>query len=173
MPHLRDRYLSSELKQVLSWSKTVSLLGMRQVGKTTLLKNFARTYVTLDNQQVIDELNALNWTVVEYGDFPIALDECQKFPRLFDHIKMRVDQLGRPGQYLLTGSVRFLSKKQIKVRNIVEIIKKKINKNYNKIFYGKLNYRKNVVMKILKKDMLGKIIILKSNFKKDINQIVN
>jgi len=67
----------------------------------------------------------------------------------------------------------FISKKQIKVRNIVEIIKKKINKNYNKIFYGKLNYRKNEVMKILKKDMLGKIIILKSNFKKDINQIVN
>jgi CDP-paratose synthetase len=67
----------------------------------------------------------------------------------------------------------FISKNQLKLRDIIEIIKKKINKNYNKIFYGKLNYRKNEVMRFSKKNMRGKIIILNSNFKKEINDIIN
>jgi predicted AAA+ superfamily ATPase len=68
----------------------------------------------LDNDAVLLQIQNGQWGAVETDQYPVAIDECQKAPGLFDRIKLRVDQFNRPGQYLLTGSVRFLSKKQIR-----------------------------------------------------------
>lgn len=114
MPHLRHRYLYESLKRDLTWSPVVSVLGMRQVGKTTLLKPIARTYVTLDDDEILRRFEQGIWTELESGDTPIVIDEAQKSPQLFDRIKLIVDQRKRPGSFLLTGSVRFLSKSQIR-----------------------------------------------------------
>ena len=42
-----------------------------------------------------------------------AIDECQKAPPLFPALKLAVKANKRPGQFLLTGSVRFTSRKAI------------------------------------------------------------
>lgn len=87
---------------------------MRQVGKTTLLKQIGRTYATLDDDEVSRRFELGNWSQIESGKPPMVIDEAQKCPGLFDRIKLIVDQNRRPGQFLLTGSVRFLSRKQIR-----------------------------------------------------------
>jgi predicted AAA+ superfamily ATPase len=114
MPHLRDRTLENELKKDLTWSPIVSVLGMRQVGKSTLLRSLGHSYLTLDDDAVLQKLERGDWSEIESATTPVVIDEAQKSAGLFDRVKLLVDQRKRPGQFLLTGSVRFLSKKQIR-----------------------------------------------------------
>ena len=67
----------------------------------------------------------------------------------------------------------FISKKQIKIKSLVKLVIKLINKNYNKISYGEIKYRKNEIMEFNLKSMNGKIVVINSNLKKDLNEIVN
>jgi predicted AAA+ superfamily ATPase len=115
MPHIRSRYLDKQIRKDLTWSRVVSLLGMRQAGKTTLLKLIAKRYLTLDDPETVASFAKGDWSVIDQpASYPIAFDEAQLSPALFQQIKMRADDLGRPGLYLLTGSVRFLSRKEIR-----------------------------------------------------------
>ena len=114
MPHERKRYLNPLLIKALTWSPSVCLLGMRQVGKTTLIKNLVKEYASFDDQQFLKLAESSEWAFVDNALSPMGLDECQKCPEVFDRVKLNADQRKKPGQYILTGSVRFLSKKQIK-----------------------------------------------------------
>lgn len=102
------------LRHDLKWSRVVSVLGMRQAGKTTLLRQVADSYLTLDDPEVAAAFDKGDWTALETQRIPLAIDEAQLRPALFPEIKIRADQLPKPGRYILTGSVRFLSKKQIR-----------------------------------------------------------
>ena len=114
MAHIRVRNLQEKLKKIIKQSPSVCLLGMRQTGKTTLIKQNSNSYFTLDDDQTLSNFRDGDWSILEKAKTPIALDECQKLPTLFDRIKMLIDQKKQMGRYFLTGSVRFLSKKQIK-----------------------------------------------------------
>jgi predicted AAA+ superfamily ATPase len=110
MPHPRSRYLGTILKKSLKWSPSVSLIGMRQVGKTTLMKDFVDQYYTFDDDKLVGSVNSGDWSFLDAPSGTLGLDECQKAPALFDRVKLNIDAKKRPGQYLLSGSVRFLSK---------------------------------------------------------------
>ena len=51
MPHLRDRILEKTIRKDLTWSSVVSVLGMRQVGKSTLSRQLGQSYMTLDAEE--------------------------------------------------------------------------------------------------------------------------
>lgn len=114
MPHLRSRLLEKEIRKDLSWSPIVSVLGMRQVGKSTLLRQIGKSYLTLDDDRALQKLELGDWSEVESAHPPLVIDEAQKNAGLFDRVKLLVDRAKRPGQFILTGSVRFLSRKQIR-----------------------------------------------------------
>lgn len=114
MPHLRLRYLLKNIRRDLSWSPIISVLGMRQVGKTTLLRQLGHSYLTLDDDDVLRRFEQGLWSEIESGLMPMVIDEAQKCPGLFDRVKLIVDRRKKPGQFLLAGSVRFLSQKQIR-----------------------------------------------------------
>jgi predicted AAA+ superfamily ATPase len=114
MAHQRDRYLQGAVADALRWSRTVSIVGMRQVGKSTMIEKLAGTYLTFDDDRWIRRFEEGDWTAIERAEEPIAIDECQKFPPVFDRVKLIVDRLKRPGQFLLAGSVRFSSRRQIR-----------------------------------------------------------
>jgi len=114
MPHLRLRILENQIRHDLSWSPVVSVLGMRQVGKSTLLSQLGKTYMTLDDDETLRKFERGDWSTVEASETPLVIDEAQKSPGLFDRVKLIVDRRKRPNQFLLTGSVRFLSRKQIR-----------------------------------------------------------
>lgn len=105
MPHARKRLLEPLLVRSLKFWPVVCLIGARQVGKSTLLKQIPeRRYLSLDDPSLADLVERNPKSILSP---PCSIDEAQKSPRLFDAIKFDVDHEKRPGKYILTGSVRF------------------------------------------------------------------
>lgn len=101
-----SRDLSQELLQQLEEYPVVTLLGPRQAGKTTLsrwlLKDFS--YVSLEQPDVLafaqdDPIGFLN----QYPTKCI-FDEIQRAPHLISYLQNIVDESGKIGQFVLTGS---------------------------------------------------------------------
>ena len=111
MPHARPRHLESRIRQALAWSPSVSLVGMRQSGKTTLVKRICPGYLSFDDDALVGATEAGQWGRLLAQPRPLALDEVQKAPRVFSRLKLWIDERRRPGQFVLTGSVRFLSRR--------------------------------------------------------------
>ena len=114
MPHLRLRYLQALLQRSQKFSPIVGIFGHRQVGKTTLSSALAEKYLTLDEAAVLDQATFDPKSLVrDYTASPLVIDECQLAPPLFPVLKEWVRTHKTPGQFLLTGSVRFSSRKAI------------------------------------------------------------
>jgi uncharacterized protein len=115
MPHERSRFLSDKIKSSLKHSPIVGVVGQRQVGKTTLIETFVtpETYFSLD--QPTHRNTALNHPEHFIDrDTLTAIDECQMAPELFPALKERIRTYKKPGQFLLSGSIRFTSRKVIR-----------------------------------------------------------
>lgn len=117
MPHHRNRYLEKHISEGLTFSPIVGVLGQRQAGKTTLVQSMAGSgYFSLDDPTQLElALNQPNTLISQPRSKKvlIAIDECQKAPALFPALKLAVQVNKRPGQFLLTGSIRFTSRKAI------------------------------------------------------------
>lgn len=115
MPHLRKRHLRQLLSRSLKFSPITAIFGRRQVGKTTLAELFARRYVSLDRPSNLDFAITNPEAFLESNrSSPLVIDECQLAPPLFPAMKEAVRTRKVPGQFLLTGSVRFSSRKAIR-----------------------------------------------------------
>ena len=114
MPHLRKRILEALLKESLGWSPVTAVFGQRQTGKTTLLKALSKSSETFDKADFILEFETQSSQILEAAPKPLFLDEVQKYPPVFDALKAAADQKRRPGQFLITGSVRFAQRKPIR-----------------------------------------------------------
>ena len=116
MPHTRARHLEPLLKKALGLSPIVGVLGHRQVGKTTLLEALSDRYATLDLPSTRMPANKTPETWLQdwfkAGELH-GIDECQLAPGLFPVLKEWVRRHKRPGQFLLSGSIRFTSRKAI------------------------------------------------------------
>ncbi len=115
MVHLRRRHITQIIKKSLSFSPIVGIFGHRQVGKTTLAEILAEKYLTLDNSAVLERaIETPEAFLFSNSAYPLVIDECQLAPNLFPALKDKVRRDKKPGQYLLTGSVRFSSRKAIR-----------------------------------------------------------
>lgn len=100
------RFLEETTKELSQHFKVILLVGARQVGKTTLLKNlFPKTsIVTFDPIQDIENARKDPDGFLERMPTPLILDEVQFVPELLSSIKRKVDTSNQAGQYFLTGS---------------------------------------------------------------------
>ena len=114
MPHLRKRYAEPLIKRALSHTPIVGLFGQRQVGKTTLLESEAQGYCTFDEEGTFLEAESDPQLFLQNRPRQFAIDEAQLSPRLFPALKEFVRTHKSPGQFLLSGSVRFTSRKAIR-----------------------------------------------------------
>jgi predicted AAA+ superfamily ATPase len=115
MAHERIRHASERLKQLLGFSPIVGIFGHRQVGKTTLLSRHVKSYVTLDLRAQLERAEADPQAFVSSAtEYPLGIDEAQLAPSLFPALKEHVRVHRRPGQFILSGSVRFTSRKAIR-----------------------------------------------------------
>ena len=101
-----SRDLSQELLQQLKEFPVVTLLGPRQAGKTTLarglFKNYA--YVSLETPDVMAFAKEdPRGFLAQYPDETI-FDEIQRAPHLISYLQSIVDESGKTGQFVLTGS---------------------------------------------------------------------
>jgi len=106
------------MHKALKFSPIVGVFGHRQVGKTTLAGQLAQNYVSLDllESVTLAQANPTGFlgSRLESRSLPLAIDECQMAPPLFPALKEWVRIHPAPGQFLLTGSVRFSSRKAIR-----------------------------------------------------------
>jgi len=108
---MTDRYLWRELAgpvlRALGDMPVVVVTGMRQVGKTTMLRREPalrqRRYVSLDDFATLEAARRSPETFVG-GPDPMTIDEIQRCPDLLLAIKRHVDGQRAPGRYLLSGS---------------------------------------------------------------------
>jgi len=115
MPHLRDRHLHPLIVKTLQFSPIVGVLGHRQVGKTTLCTILGKDYISFDRAELLDQgLHSPETLLRTHQASPLVLDECQLVPPLFPALKEWVRIHPKPGQFLLSGSVRFTSRKAIR-----------------------------------------------------------
>lgn len=105
------RHLTPELQDALATARVVNLVGPRQVGKTTLVRDLFEEgrFVTLDDAAVLAAMEAdpegqLTSLSEEQPDAPVIIDEAQRSPKLALAIKKIVDSNRRKGQFVLTGS---------------------------------------------------------------------
>ena len=107
------RHLATRVEQVLSTSRVVNIIGPRQSGKTTLVKDLIATdrYITLDDDGIRAAFEADPYGQLQLlsentrkSKLPIVLDEVQRLPEITFALKRIVDANRRPGQFILTGS---------------------------------------------------------------------
>jgi predicted AAA+ superfamily ATPase len=113
MPHERKRNLTPIVIQALKSSSIVGVIGHRQTGKTTLCEHLSQESTTLDREEDLALCESSPRDFISDRLAPFMVDECQFSPRLFPALKDYVRTHKMPGQFLLTGSVRFTSRRAI------------------------------------------------------------
>ena len=108
MPYLH-RTIEPVIKKASDRFKVVMLSGLRQVGKSTVLKQIAdssRQYLTLDNtaQRLMAKEDPASF--FKRTPTPAIIDEIQLASELFYPLKEAVDLNENKGQYWLSGSQR-------------------------------------------------------------------
>jgi len=105
-----NRRISSEIKDSLSFFPVVSIIGPRQVGKTTLAKQIMSEsakqtlYLDLELQSDLFKLNDAELFLSQHSEKLIVIDEVQNKKELYPLLRALVDRTREPGQFLLLGS---------------------------------------------------------------------
>jgi predicted AAA+ superfamily ATPase len=103
------REVTPALLAALEDFPVVVLTGLRQAGKTTLLRDdprlSRRAYVTLDDFGQLEAARRDPDGFLRSGD-PLTIDEAQRCPELLLAIKAAVDRERRPGRFILSGSAQ-------------------------------------------------------------------
>jgi uncharacterized protein len=103
------RLMRPKIEEALMDTPVVLLHGARQVGKTTLAKNFEdREYYTLDNATTLAAAKSDPTGFIHGLSEKSTIDEIQLAPELLPAIKEHVDNNRQPGKFLLTGSANVL-----------------------------------------------------------------
>ena len=105
------RHLIPELEDAVASARVVNLIGPRQVGKTTLVRDLFGhgRFVTLDDAAILAAIDAdpegqLTSLVEDLEGAPLIIDEAQRSKKLALAIKRMVDTNRRKGQFVLAGS---------------------------------------------------------------------
>lgn len=106
------RHLAQRVERALKTSRVVNVVGPRQAGKSTLVRDLIRhgRYLTLDDDAIRAALEAdphSQFAALRGGvapGLPVVLDEIQRLPGVTLALKRIIDADPAPGQFLLTGS---------------------------------------------------------------------
>ena len=107
------RHLATRVEEALAASRIVNVVGPRQAGKTTLVRDLLEheRYLTLDDRGVYAAFEQDPQGQIELlaeqqsgSGLPIVIDEVQRVPEIALALKAAVDRNPDPGQYILTGS---------------------------------------------------------------------
>jgi len=111
----KPRHLKAELEDALASARIVNIVGPRQAGKTTFVRDIFASersearFVTLDDQGLLEAIEndpegQIRALMADIGDNPLIIDEAQRSKTMALAIKKIVDEDRRKGQFILTGS---------------------------------------------------------------------
>ena len=103
------RMLQEEVQASLLKNPVTAVLGPRQCGKSTLVKQMIAPlddvlYLDLERPSDIQKMEDPEWFLSSQDDKLICLDEIQRLPEIFPLIRSLVDEHRVPGQFLILGS---------------------------------------------------------------------
>ena len=104
-----NRLLDNNLKDYIGYFPATAILGPRQCGKSTLIKEFLKDReesIYLDLQLESDRLKLSNpEQFFSYNeDKQICLDEVQRVPGIYSTLKSIIDKNRRAGRFIILGS---------------------------------------------------------------------
>ncbi|MDY3909573.1 MAG: ATP-binding protein [Eubacterium sp.] len=102
------RAISPILKKRVETAKCVLVTGARQVGKSTVIKHEFSDYNTANFDDRLTRLQAKEEPKLFFlnNPCPLFIDEVQKENAVIEEIKLRVDESGENGRFILSGSQR-------------------------------------------------------------------
>jgi len=106
-----ERDYSARIKDAVKSRPVVLLTGIRQAGKSSLLRKLLNDaeYVTLDRILLAEEAEENPTIFLDRFDKQVIIDEIQYAPSLFRDLKVRVDENRKiKGRWILTGSQQFV-----------------------------------------------------------------
>ncbi len=110
MEDYKERIIDKELSRQMKIAGAILIRGPKWCGKTTTCKQRAKSYIELQDEDIDEEnSNALKLAEIKpslllEGEKPRLIDEWQLAPNLWNTVRHSVDETGKKGQYLLTGS---------------------------------------------------------------------
>lgn len=118
-PSLIPRRACDQILRALRDTRVIFITGARQVGKSTLATELAKTsfpaqFLTLDDHATRKAAERDPTGFIASLRRPAILDEVQRVPDLLLAIKAVVDRDPTPGRFLLTGSANPLMNSKIK-----------------------------------------------------------
>lgn len=107
------RNITDSVKEALSDTAVVLLIGARQCGKSTLVQSLSGEgydpqYLTFDDPTLLAVASEDPMAFLSSVQRPVIFDEIQRIPELLIPIKKMVDEDRQPGSFLLTGSANVL-----------------------------------------------------------------
>lgn len=99
----RSRIYDAQLANRLKSSGAVLLRGIKACGKTETAKQFARSSI---NFLVEADARIADFSLEQAleGEKPRLIDEWQEYPKIWNSVKVAVDNSSQKGQFILTGS---------------------------------------------------------------------
>ena len=105
---VKNRCIWPLLQEYLSLFPAVGLIGPRQVGKTTLVKNLLleKESIYLDLEKASDKAKLANAELFlkTHQNKTVILDEIQMMPELFTELRSLIDEKREAGRFILLGS---------------------------------------------------------------------
>lgn len=105
---VKNRYIWALLEEYLALFPAVGIIGPRQVGKTTLVKNInlnkERIYLDLEKASDRAKLNDAELFLKAHVNKTIILDEIQMMPELFTELRSLIDEKREAGRFIILGS---------------------------------------------------------------------
>lgn len=110
---LLERAIKPRLLAALADTPAVMLVGPRQAGKSTLVKELAAgphpaRYISLDDLRTLNAAREDPVGFLEDTGEALIIDEIQRAPELLLPIKMAIDNDRRAGRFILTGSAQVM-----------------------------------------------------------------
>lgn len=109
------RELSKKIQQAARQFPIVSVMGPRQSGKTTLVKSMfpQAAYVSFEDPDVRRNVESDPRGFLTSYKNMLVIDEVQRIPDVFSYIQAIVDERGKNGQFIFTGSQNYLLHEKI------------------------------------------------------------
>lgn len=104
-----DRLAAPKIRESMTWSPAVAILGPRQVGKTTLARQIAdeypdALYLDLESPEDRARFEQPGAYLRANRHRLLVLDEIQNLPEIFQTLRGEIDADRRPGRFLILGS---------------------------------------------------------------------
>ncbi len=107
-PHIGRHSLLTEIEKNFRAHPAVAITGARQAGKTTLAREFARTFATVAHFDLESsrDLRRLEQPEMVLGSLQglVVIDEIQRKPELFETLRYLIDRPESKASFLLLGS---------------------------------------------------------------------